>query len=378
MAGIYLHIPFCHRACHYCDFHFSTSLKNKPAMVKALVKEMELRKDYLEGEKIETIYFGGGTPSLLTQRELNTVFENLYRYFTVSENPEITLEANPDDLTKVKIAELCQSPVNRLSIGIQSFHNKDLQWMNRTHDAKQAAECVAIAQDAGLDNISIDLIYGLPESTHEEWEENLSEAFKLNVPHISAYCLTVEKGTALAHFIKSGKSHDVNEDKSARQFEILTLLMRKNNYTHYEISNFCRGENYARHNSSYWRGEKYLGVGPSAHSYNNHSRQWNISNNSIYISSVEKNIVPAEMETLTPAQRFNEYLLTSLRTIWGCDYRKVKKDFGERYFHLLQTFSKPLIVSGMLKVSNEALLLTQKGKFLSDHIISELFVTEES
>lgn len=378
MAGIYLHIPFCHKACHYCDFHFSTSLKNKPAMVKSLVKEMELRKDYLEGEKIETIYLGGGTPSLLTGYELNTVFENIYRIFTVTENPEITLEANPDDLTKEKISELRRSPVNRLSIGIQSFHDKDLRWMNRSHNSQQAVESVTLAQQAGLSAISIDLIYGLPDSTNEEWQENLSVAFEMNVPHISAYCLTVEQGTALSHFIKTGKSHNISEEKSAIQFEILTKQMKENNFVHYEISNFCRGEDYAQHNSSYWRGEKYLGLGPSAHSYNKKSRQWNISNNSIYISSIEKGVVPAESETLTLAQKYNEYLLTSLRTIWGCDFRKVKKDFGEKYFRLLQTFSAPLITSGALEVSNEILLLAPKGKFISDRVISELFVTEEN
>ncbi len=347
-------------------------------MVKSLVKEMELQKNYFEGEKIETIYFGGGTPSLLTGYELNVIFENLYRVFTVTENPEITLEANPDDLTKEKISELCQTPVNRLSIGIQSFHDRDLQWMNRSHNSNQATECVTVAQQSGLTDLSVDLIYGLPDSTNEEWQENLSKAFDLGVPHISAYCLTVEPNTALAHFIKAGKSHDVNEEKSAIQFEILTTQMKKNDFVHYEISNFCRGENYARHNSSYWRGEKYLGLGPSAHSYNKKTRQWNIKNNSIYISTIEKGIVPAESETLTPAQKFNEYLLTSLRTIWGCDFGKVKKDFGEKYFHLLQTYSAPLIVSGALEVSNDVLLLTQRGKFISDKIISELFVTEEN
>lgn len=378
MAGIYLHIPFCHKACHYCDFHFSTSLKNKPAMVKALLKEMELRKDYVNGEKINTIYFGGGTPSLLSKEELNVLFEKIYRLFSVTAHPEVTLEANPDDLTPEKIRELCNTPVNRLSIGIQSFHDKDLQWMNRSHNAAQAVSSVKQAQDAGITNISIDLIYGLPDSTDDEWEENLSGAFTLGVPHISSYCLTVEEGTALAHFIKTKKSQGTSEEKSAMQYELLTKRMRENNFTHYEISNFCKEDNYARHNSSYWRGEKYIGLGPSAHSYNVTSRQWNIANNSIYISSIEKNSLPAETEILTRTQRFNEYLLTSLRTIWGCDLDKVKNEFGEKYLHLLQTFSQPFIESDTLEISGNILLLSQKGKFISDKIIADLFVTEEN
>jgi oxygen-independent coproporphyrinogen-3 oxidase len=375
MAGIYLHIPFCHKACYYCDFHFSTSLKDKPAMVKALLRELEIRKDYLGNELIETIYFGGGTPSLLDESELNAILNQVYKLFSVTDNPEITLEANPDDLNSGKVKELASSPINRLSIGIQSFFDKDLKWMNRSHTSAQAVDCIGYAQNAGLNNISIDLIYGLPDSTDEEWKENLSTAFALNVPHISSYCLTVEEKTALAGFIKTGKSRPTDEEKSARQFEILMDKMKEHDFIHYEISNFCKEGKYAQHNSNYWKGVKYLGIGPSAHSYNVGTRQWNKSSNAIYISSIQNDLIPAEVEKLTVNQRFNEYVMTSLRTMWGCNMDKVKVDFGHELLNKLQIAAAPFLESQLLEKKDSTLLLTNKARFLSDKIISDLFAT---
>jgi len=279
MSGIYIHIPFCRQACHYCDFHFSTSLKNKKPFLKALLKESELRRNYLGNEKIQTIYFGGGTPSLLTKDEILFIIDELHKYHEIEPAAEITLEANPDDLSIEKIKELKQTPVNRLSIGIQSFFDEDLKFMNRTHNAEEAVSSVKASQDEGFENITIDLIYGTPTLTNENWEQNLSRALSLNVPHVSCYELTVEPNTALHSFIKKGKIGPLDEQKTAMQFEMVMNRMKAENFIHYEISNFCKEGFYSRHNSNYWSRKKYLGLGPSAHSYNGTSRQWNIANN---------------------------------------------------------------------------------------------------
>ena len=377
MAGIYLHIPFCKQACNYCDFHFSTSLKNKEGFLAALKKEISLRKNYLDGSKIETVYFGGGTPSLLSASELMYIFEELYRHFEISTTAEITLEANPDDLTSKKIKELKQTPVNRLSIGVQSFQEEDLKWMNRAHNSGEALSAVKMAQDHGLENISIDLIYGIPGLSEHRWRNNLQIAFALNIKHISAYCLTVEPKTALAHEIQSGKIKDVDEEQSAAHFQIMLEAMKNNDFIQYEISNFCKEGFYSKHNSNYWLKEKYLGLGPSAHSYNGSTRQWNISNNGLYIQSLEKNELNFEQEKLSVEQRYNEYVMTSLRTIWGTSLNEILTNYGEQFSSYCLEEAKKYIESKDLLLSENKLFLTDKGKLLADKIASDVFVTPD-
>ena len=320
MPGIYIHIPFCKKACHYCDFHFSTSLQNKKTFLSALGKEIEIQKKFFEKETatvINTVYFGGGTPSLLSYDELAVIFEKLNAHFTISPTAEITLEANPDDLNSAKLKELTASPINRLSIGIQSFYEDDLKWMNRAHNAEQAISSVKGAQDKGLENITIDLIYGIPTLDNTKWKNNLQKAFELSVPHISAYCLTVEPRTALADMIKKKKVLNINEQQSIEHFTILVEEMKQHNFVQYEISNFCKNKRYSKHNSNYWKGESYLGLGPSAHSFDGKNRQWNVSNNALYINSLTNNKINFEREELSEKKRYNEYILTTLRTMWG-------------------------------------------------------------
>ncbi|MDQ3046523.1 MAG: radical SAM family heme chaperone HemW [Bacteroidota bacterium] len=381
MAGIYIHIPFCKQACHYCDFHFSTSLQHKDDFLKALKKEITLRKLYLFPETVNTIYFGGGTPSLLSKKELNEILDALYAEYSIASDAEITLEANPDDLTNEKLIELKDTRINRLSIGIQSFYDEDLKLMNRAHNALEAREAVSLAKLNGFNNISIDLIYGIPTLSHHKWRNALQIAFAMDVNHISAYCLTVEPKTALAHQVSSGKVKDVDEQHSAEQFEMLLEAMHKNEFVQYEISNFCKNGAYSRHNSNYWRKAKYLGLGPSAHSYNGFSRQWNVSNNSLYIKSLEKGELNFEKEDLTTDQRYNEYILTTLRTIWGTDLRYIEKHFGEKFkSYCLNEAESHLINGSVVKEkpgdagSSEHLFLSDKGKLLADKIASDLFV----
>lgn len=405
MSGIYIHIPFCKQACHYCDFHFSTSLKNKGPFLSALKKEITLQKNYFKNDvqtghvlSLHTIYFGGGTPSLLSQKEILEIFDALNKYFSIDKNAEITLEANPDDLTKEKITELKNTPVNRLSIGIQSFYNDDLKLMNRAHNSIEAIESVKAAQDAGFENISIDLIYGTPTLTNEQWKKNLDIAFSLHVPHISSYCLTVEPKTALANFIKNGKVGQtsggglsqpvqwiMDDEKAAQQFEILIDQMEKDNFIHYEISNFSKDCFFAKHNSSYWKGEHYLGLGPSAHSYNGNSRQWNIANNNFYIKALDlrqaqvdlnpaSQMVWFEKEILTEKDKYNEYVLTSLRTMWGCDLNTVKNNFGDTFLNHLLKNAEPYILQKNLLRNENILILAKSGKFISDKIVRDLFV----
>lgn len=373
MAGIYIHIPFCKQACNYCDFHFSTSLKNKEALLHALNKEIELQKDYLETKRISTVYFGGGTPSLLEQTELMRIFDSLNKYFEIDSDAEITLEANPDDLTKNKIRELRSTPINRLSIGIQSFYDEDLKLMNRAHNSQEAISAVKGAQDADFENITIDLIYGIPGLTEHRWRNNLQNAFLLDVKHISAYCLTVEPKTVLAHQVKTGIIKNVDELQSSEQFEIMLEAMKKNNFVQYEISNFCKDDQYSRHNSNYWLKEKYLGLGPSAHSFNGESRQWNISNNALYIKSLENNAIDFELEQLNIDQRYNEYILTSLRTMWGSDLERIGSDFGNDFkSHCLKEAQK-YIETADITIETNTLFLTDKGKLIADKIASDLF-----
>lgn len=374
MAGIYLHIPFCRQACHYCNFHFSTSLKLKNEFADALLKEISLQKNYLPAEPLQTIYFGGGTPSLLSKEELSAILQSLHHHFQVAANAEVTLEANPDDISEQKLLDWKQAGINRLSIGVQSFFEEDLRWMNRAHTAQQALSNLQLAKKH-FDNITIDLIYGGPTLPDEKWQHNVQQAIALNIPHISCYALTVEPGTALASMINKHKTTDVNTEDQARQFLLLMNWLQQAGYEHYEISNFALPGMRSRHNSSYWQGAPYLGLGPSAHSFNGKSRQWNISNNALYIQSLKENKVPFEIETLTGTQRLNEYIMTSLRTIEGLDLAWIVSRFGEREANQLQRACQPFIDSGKMRFYNNHLLLTKEGKLFADGIAAELFFT---
>jgi oxygen-independent coproporphyrinogen III oxidase len=377
MAGIYVHIPFCKKACHYCNFHFSVSLKNKNGLIAALLKETALQKNYLQQEEINTIYFGGGTPSLLEKEDLLQICRQLYTCFSITPEAEVTLEANPDDITPERLAEWKAAGINRLSIGIQSFFEADLQWMNRAHTADQAKDCIALAQKAGFYNVSIDLIYGTPGLTDEKWKQNVDTALSLNIPHLSCYALTVEPGTALQKMIAQHKKEDTDTEKQARHFLLLMDWLQQAGYEHYEISNFALPGHRSRHNSSYWSGKKYLGLGPSAHSFNGVSRQWNIANNALYIQSLDENKVPSEEEKLTTTQRLNEYIMTSLRTQEGLDLHYTADNFGEKISEQLQKNSDKYIVGQKLLLKGSLLQLTKKGKLFADGIAADLFFMPE-
>lgn len=372
MSGIYIHIPFCKQACFYCDFHFSTSLKRKSELVDCVIKEIELRKEELQNPKIESIYFGGGTPSLLNQKEIDSIIDAVYQNFEVVPNPEITLEANPDDLSEEKILELSSSKVNRLSIGIQSFFDYDLKLMNRAHNAEEAKKSLQLATHF-FENISVDLIYGIPDCTNEQWLENIKTALSFGIPHISSYALTVEPKTALASFIEKGIIKSVDDDKAQEQFNMLIDELEKVDFIHYETSNFGKEGFFSVNNSSYWLGKSYLGIGPSAHSFDGKTRSWNIRNNAKYIKSITANELPIERETLTKTDRYNEYIMTGLRTIWGVPLQKIENDFGKKYVDYLQMQSNKYIDENLLYLDNGILKTTKKGKFLSDGIASELF-----
>ncbi len=375
MAGIYIHIPYCKTLCHYCNFHRSILAENTGGFLDALVKEIELRKNYLSDELIETIYFGGGTPSILDFRQINMLISAIYNNFKVNDNPEITLEANPDDLSLDCLQELMDnSSVNRLSIGIQSFHDEDLKLMNRRHSSVQAVESVQYAQKTGFTNISIDLIYGLPGLTSDKWISNLKRAFGLNIQHISAYHLTFEPGTLFHRYLNEGSISQPSEDESLKQFELLTSMAEKNRFIHYEISNFAKQGYFSVHNTNYWRQKKYLGIGPSAHSYDLNSRQWNISDNDKYIEGINRNIPVTEKEILDTGTKYNDYLLTSLRTMWGMDLDYIKKSFGPQYSDYITGKSKKFLDAGNMLKDRTVLKLTGKGMFISDYIISELML----
>ena len=368
MAGIYIHIPFCRQACFYCNFHFATSLTHKNELLNALLRETEIQKDFLENETVETIYFGGGTPSILQNSDLETQVEKIRSLYTIMEGSEITLEANPDDITKEKLVGWKKIGINRLSIGVQSFFDDDLQWMNRAHSAKQAMDNLQLAKEH-FENITIDLIYGMPALTDEKWKQNVEKALAFQIPHLSCYALTVEPKTPLQKMISNKKSEDVNPEKQSSQFLMLMQWMQESGYEHYEISNFSKPGFRGRHNSSYWLGKKYLGIGPSAHSFNGESRHWNISNNNNYIESIRRGILPIEKEILSPVQQLNEYIMTSLRTMEGIDLKKI----SEKAKHELITQSKKFIERGLIKENNECLILTKEGKLLADGIAADLF-----
>ena len=373
MSGIYIHIPFCKQACHYCDFHFSTSLKKKDEMVLALAKEIEMRKSEFQEEIVETIYFGGGTPSILPIADLRFLIDEVYRNYKVVENPEITVEANPDDLTENRIIELSKNKVNRLSIGIQSFFEDDLQLMNRAHNVEEAKKCLEIATHY-FDNISIDLIYGIPEMSNEKWLQNIETALYFGVPHISSYALTVEPKTALHSFIQKGIIPQPDDEVAQEHFHILVDKLSENGFIHYELSNFGKENYFSKNNSSYWLGKKYIGIGPSAHSYDGKNRGWNVSNNSLYIKSIQENKLPIEIETLTKTDRYNEYIMTGLRTIWGVSLERIEQEFGKTYLDYLNQQAAKFIEDHLLFVDDNILRTTKKGKFLSDGIASDLFL----
>ncbi|RNL50235.1 radical SAM family heme chaperone HemW [Pedobacter jejuensis] len=377
MSGIYIHIPFCKKACHYCDFHFSTSLKYADEMVEAICKEIKMKKDRIYGQ-VGSIYFGGGTPSILSQSSLQKIFDAINSTFSVDANAEITIETNPDDLTTQKIKELRQLPVNRFSVGIQSFFNEDLVWMNRAHNADEAENCIKRSQDAGFENLTLDLIYGYPLLTDTKWLSNINKAVELEVPHISAYALTVEPRTALAHAIKDKKQSPINDNQSAGQFVILMDKLVEAGFEHYEISNFAKPDCYANHNTNYWKGVNYIGIGPSAHGFDGQNRYMNPASNSLYMEQLERNKLPELIEELNLNDRFNEYIMTSLRTMWGTELEKIKSDFGKDFLEETKHNLRGFEDKDWLILSDKKIKLSQSGKLFADHIASELFIVNSS
>ena len=372
MSGIYLHIPFCKKACNYCNFHFSTNQQKMDDLVQALVQEIALQQHYLSDE-VETIYFGGGTPSLLKPAQLNLLLETIHHYFTVKPDAEITLEANPDDIEPAILHTWKKAGINRLSIGIQSFQETDLAWMGRAHNALQAKDCIRLAQEAGITNLSIDLIYGGPTLPHENWKLNLETAIESGVPHLSCYALTVEPKTALALKINRQELPEIDTQHQSEQFSMLQSITADAGYEQYEISNFALPGKRSKHNSSYWSGAHYLGLGPSAHSFNGVSRQWNISNNSLYIQSIQKGEVPFEREVLTPVQQTNEYIMTALRTVEGISAEKLDGIARKSVFAEVLTDAQKYINQGLMELTDKQLRITPAGKFMADGIAADLF-----
>ena len=375
MSGIYIHIPFCKKACHYCNFHFSTSLKLRRPMLDAILKEINLRTGYLQGKTIETVYFGGGTPSLLDTKEIMEIWSVLEANYEFSSDMEITLEANPDDLLFNKLEEFKNyTPINRLSIGVQSFFNEDLEYMNRAHNAIEAKNCIENALKLGFNQLSVDLIYGTPTMNDQNWIQNLETVFDFGVQHLSSYALTVEPKTTLQQLIAKGKSTEVDEEHTARQFEILLDKTSAAGYEQYEISNFCLPPHYAKHNSSYWKGAHYLGIGPSAHSYNELSRQWNVANNAKYIADIEIGKIPAEIEVLTMQEQYNEFIMTSLRTKWGASMHKIEEKWGKEQKESFVKIAEAYLSKGLMKLENGIYSLSNSGKLLADSIMSDFFI----
>lgn len=377
MAGIYFHIPFCKQACHYCDFHFSTSIKYKGELLEAMAKELQLQSAFLNTRKISTIYFGGGTPSVLDAHEISYLLDETSRYFDIERATEITLEANPDDLDKKKVEALRETPISRFSIGIQSFFDEDLKWMNRVHTAQEADSAIKRVQDAGFEDLTADLIYGYPLLSDEKWLSNILKLAGLSVPHISAYSMTVEPRTALAHFIKVGAQKNMDEEQATAQFLQLIETLSSFSYEHYEISNFAFPNRYAKHNTNYWRSEPYLGIGPSAHSFDGTKRQWNINNNGRYIAEIGKNNVPAEVELLSTVNQINEYIMTSLRTMWGLDLDRIQNLYGPAWHDAIVSNAQRFEEENKLFREQDHLKLTTAGKLMADFIASELFIEDE-
>jgi oxygen-independent coproporphyrinogen-3 oxidase len=372
MAGIYIHIPFCKQACNYCNFHFSVNKQQLSKMIDAIATEAKLQQQYLK-EPIETIYFGGGTPSLLTYHHLTTILQEIKATYQLAPNVEITLEANPDDINEEKLQFWKMAGINRLSIGIQSFFEEDLIWMNRAHNSIQARECIQLAQKAGFDNISIDLIYGGPSLTDAHWKQNLATSFKLGIQHLSAYALTVEPKTTLAKKINSKQLPDIDLEKQANHFDILIALTSNAGFEQYEISNFALAGKRSKHNSNYWSGKHYLGLGPAAHSYNGKSRQWNIANNSLYMASIDQNSIPFEIEALTGLQELNEYIMTSLRTSDGIDLAKIQLLGGAACLKKIKDVAAKYVETSKIELKENHFILTNQGKFFADGIAADFF-----
>lgn len=375
MAGIYIHIPYCKQKCSYCDFHFSTNLQSKSLLIKAINKELEMRKDEIN-QPLETIYFGGGTPSILSENELESIFNTISKNYSTSQIKEITLEANPDDLTKEKLAFLKSTPINRLSIGVQSFFEEDLRLMNRAHNALEAEKSIKIAQDFGFDNITIDLIYGSTTTTDDMWRKNLQKAIELEVPHISSYALTVEEKTVLDHQIKKGETKPIDDNRQNDQFQILVDTLTNNNFIQYEISNFGKENYFSYHNSNYWKGVPYIGIGPSAHSYNGKQRAWNIANNSKYIQSIQQNIFPHEIEVLNELEQFNEMIMIGLRTIYGIDLNRLNSEFSPKLIQYFNQEIEKLLQENLIEKQANKIILKPEAKFFADGIASRLFYVD--
>jgi oxygen-independent coproporphyrinogen-3 oxidase len=386
LAGIYIHIPFCKQACYYCNFYFSTSLALKEEIVNALITEVNLRSEKLKSgssddiailsspdERIQTIYFGGGTPSVLTENELNLILSSLKNNYIIDPHAEITLEANPDDITTQKLNEWKNAGINRLSIGIQSFIDRDLKWMNRVHDSQSALNCIKLAREAGFNNLSVDLIFGTPGLSNEEWQQTVATVIDLDIPHIACYALTVEPKTALQKMIVLGKKEDINSDVQAAQFALLMQMMHDAGYEHYEISNFAKPGFRSKHNSGYWQGEKYIGIGPSAHSYDGKIRSWNRAHNVFYIKSLLQNIIPFEKEVLTEKQKVNEYIMTSLRTIEGMDLYFIQTNFSLEERKRIETLIHNEIEKKMFFRQEDRIYLSDEGKLFADRISVKLF-----
>jgi oxygen-independent coproporphyrinogen-3 oxidase len=374
MAGIYLHIPFCKQACHYCDFHFSTNMEVRNELLRLMAREIELQKEYLANELINTIYFGGGTPSLLTSDEIKKLLDTIYTLFKVNEDVEITLEANPDDLTSESLKAFSQAGINRLSIGIQSFEDRILKFLNRAHSAKAATDSVIFARDAGFTNISLDLIFAIPDQDEKEWATNIHQAIALAPEHVSAYSLTIEEKTTFGRWAARGKFKSVDDDSSAGQLEVLVQELEHAGYEQYEVSNFCKPGFQSNHNSSYWKGHPYLGIGPSAHSYNRLTRQFNVSNNHHYVRALKEDQIPFEREVLSVQDHVNEYLLTTLRTKWGTHLQKLKEEFEYDILARHPEFINDLLKNDLAVIEQNYLKLTRKGKLLADKISADLFL----
>ena len=372
---IYLHIPFCKQKCSYCNFHFSTSIKYKEEMISALKKEISLRKNELENKTLKSLYFGGGTPSLLHVDELKSLIDEVLKHFSFDSEIEITLEANPDDLDQTFLKELSQTPINRLSIGTQSFFDEDLKMMNRAHNSGEAESSIKRAQDFGFENISIDLIYGSPTSGFDIWKKNLRKTIELEVPHVSSYALTIEPKTVLNTWISQGKIAAPKEAEQHEEFFYMTDFLKDHGFDHYEISNFGKPGFHSKHNSSYWKYQEYLGIGPSAHSYNGRNeRGWNVANNQLYINSLHQNKLAKETEILSEKDQFNEMLMIGLRTIWGVDLSSLKEKFSTELLEYFQNEIKNKLEDGILSIENNHLKIPEKHWFLADGIASDLFM----
>ena len=376
MAGIYIHIPFCRKACHYCNFHFTTNMDSVDTMVDAILKEIGLRKDYLNHQTIESIYFGGGTPSVLSEAQISDLLNEMSKFFRFEEKVEVTLEANPDDLSKDYLETLKRTGINRLSIGVQSFFEEDLIWMNRSHDANQAQNCIIDAQNIGFEDISVDLIFGCPDTNMVKWKQNLEKITSLDVPHVSCYGITVEERTALHLMIQKGKTTAPNESMYLEQFNFTDDYLTSHGFEHYEISNYAKEEKYAVHNTNYWRQKQYLGLGPSAHSFDGQSRQWNVNHNLKYLKALSADELIYEVETLTRVDVFNEYLMTGLRTQWGCDLKHLEF-ISKEYFDAFLKELEPLLDEGIINELDSKIYLSKNALGISDNVIAQLFIVNE-